>query len=210
MEKTKLSIKKIAIILISILLAIIVITLIRKIIILNFISAKIDDYTQATNYYIRMYLYQGWNATTYEVWVKNGNMVRKTNNELEYIIQNNTVYEVSDNNISETNSNIEDLLSINWNYVKPLKDELPNLKNIFKYSISTAKVNGKNCYKLTDKDNILFFEKSTGLLIRTECLEGLISGYYNEEIQSTLWDYKTEFNSVKDEDVQVDISNFNK
>ena len=128
MEKTKLSIKKIAIILISILLAIILITLIRKIIILNFISAKIDDYTQATTYYIRMYLYQGWNATTYEVWVKNGNMVRKTNNELEYIIQNNTVYEVSDNNISETNSNIEDLLSINWNYVKPLKDELPNLK----------------------------------------------------------------------------------
>lgn len=210
MEKIKLSTKKITVIIIGILLAIILITLIRKIIILNFISAKIDDYTQSTNYYIRSYAYQGWNATTYEVWVKNGNMVRKTNNELEYIIQNNTVYEVSGNNISETDSNIDDLLSINWNYVKLFKDELTNLKNIFKYSINTARVNGKKCYKLTDKDSVLYFEKNTGLLVRTECLEGLTSGYHREEIQSTLWDYKTEFNNVKNEDVQVDLSNFNK
>lgn len=205
----KLSTKKLFLSIITLLLVIVSIIVIRKIIIINSINVKIDNYMSATNYYFREYFYQGWNSNTTEIWIKNNNAVKKSNNELSTIIQNNTIYDIFDNKItsSDTNKNAVDMwLSSTWNSINSIKNNVLNIKNIFKYSLTTAVVNGKNCYKFANKSNIIYIEKETGLLVRYEQLEGLISGDYHKDIQSTITDYKFIFNTVKDSDVLFDIS----
>lgn len=203
----KISVKKLAIYIIALIIIILLGIITIKSIVFNSIANKMEVYMNSTNYYMRFYFYQGWNVSTTEIWVKDNNMICKENDEITTIVQDGKQYDIIENNIVNSD-NTELMLDNNWLYIKTLQDNLLNPINVIKYSLESVKVNGKNCYRIEDNDTILYFEKDTGLIVRIEFLEGFSTPSENE-VQSTILDYKFIFNNVKDEDVQIDLSKYN-
>lgn len=180
----------------------------RKMIIFNNLYNKMSSYQNATNYYMRIYDYNGFYSLTTETWVKDKNMLQKDNNIKTISIKDNTMYQyfVEDetmvSTLNEENFTKEGILkTYYWDLIELLKNELKNPQNVLKYSIKNAIVNGKECYQLMQKGMILYFDKETGLIVRWEELTGYMSPNQNE-IQSTLKDFKFEFNNVVDEDLE--------
>jgi hypothetical protein len=176
----------------------------RNFIIFKNLANKIESYEKADNYYIREYSYQGWTSDISETWVKDESMLCKYNNNVTVSVQNGIIYNIFNNEYTASNCT-DDTLSNNWNFIDILKDELNSPKSIFKYSVKEKVVNGKECYQLTNKNTILYFEKDTGLLVRYEELEGFVTPSQNE-IQSTVYDYKFIFNEVTDEYIEINLA----
>ncbi len=185
----------------------------RNFIVFKGIANKMENYLQSNNYYVRSYFYQGWNASTTETWVKDENMIINFNNELSHVINNGMLYSIYGENGYTIENNTMKVRAGEFNFIEMLKNELNSPKSIFTYSLSTAIVNGKDCYMLKHTNTILYFEKSTGYLVRYEELEGFVSPNTNKEndlvyeVQSTIYDYKFEFNQVTDKDLEFDLSN---
>lgn len=203
---------------IFILVFIILVFYIRKVIIFNTISNKLSAYQNSENYYIRMYEYLGHDVNTTQIWVKDNNLVKVFNKLPDTIIKNDIIYNFIDGSLSQvnenaTNENIDDVFGWPWSFMYYLSNDLKSPINVFKYSLDEATVNGKKCYKIeyfNEFGTICYFDKETGLLSRYETLVGertYISD--NEiEIQSTLIDFKFEFNNVTNEDLEIyDLSN---
>lgn len=203
--------KKIKIILtylIVLLILLIVGLFVRKLIIFNTISNKLLEYTKSTNYQITQYDYYGWYSLVSNTFVKDSNLLRTTDApELPTtMVKKGNSYE----SYNGTTTNITDtapanqLLDSNWDLFKVLSQNLKEFKNLFKYSLSSAFINGKECYKICENNSsmsIMYFDKETSLLVRYENLLGFCSAEENE-IQSTLSDYRFQFNSVTDEDLK--------
>lgn len=178
----------------------------RKMIVFNDLYNKINSYQNATNYYMRIYDYNGFYSLTTETWVKDKNMLQKDNNIKTISIKDNTMYqyfvegEAMISPLTNENFTSEGILkTYYWDLIELLKNELKNPQNVLKYSLKNAIVNGKECYQLMQKGRILYFDKETGLIVRWEELTGYMSPNQNE-IQSTLKDFKFEFNNVENKD----------
>lgn len=205
--------QKYILLVIWILIFIILVFYIRKLIIFNTISNKISTYSNSANYYIRMYEYLGSSSNTTQIWVKDKNLIKTFNNLPDTVLKNNTIYNFIDGILNETNENatnedIKNILEWPWSFISSLTNDFKNPISIFKYSLDTSYVNGKKCYRIEYFDEfgtICYFDKNTGLLVRYETLLGeksLISDTI-VEIQSTLIDFKFEFNCVNNEDLEV-------
>lgn len=178
----------------------------RNFIVFRSIANKMEEYLKSNNYYVRKYYYQGWYASTTETWVKDENMIVNFNNELGHIINNGMCYFIYGENGYTVENNTMEVKAGEFDFIEMLKNELNSPKSILQYTLSTAIVNGKDCYMLRHQNIILYFEKTTGLLVRYEQLDGFTSGTYNKEIQSTVYDYKFEFGKVTDKDLEIDLS----
>lgn len=178
----------------------------RNFIILKSLTNKMSEYLNATNYYLRMYNYKGWDASTSEYWVKDGTVLHKFDNVTSTFAKDGVLYNIFDEGytVSEYTMKEGDNYTFTFDFIENLKTELNNPKSILKYSIKESVVNGKECYRLMHKSTILYFEKETGLLVRYEELEGFVRPSENE-IQSTICDYKFEFDCVTDEDIELDV-----
>lgn len=180
----------------------------KKIIVFNNIARKIDNYLQADNYYIRTYNYEGEIYTKVETWVKEKNMILKYDNEVNKIIKDGIEYSImADNQYMEENTN-QEIKSPDFEFIEILKEELNSIKSVFYFSLNSATVNGKDCYKLQHKDTVIYFEKITGLLVRYETV--VYGSTLENDFQNTVTDYKFEFDSVTDKDLEFDISSFKK
>lgn len=184
----------------------------RNYIVFKSIANKMEEYLKSNNYYVREYDYQGWTATTTETWVKDGNMIVNFDNALIQIVNNGKNYLVLGENGYTVENNTMEVKAGAFDFIEMLKNELNSPKSILQYSLSTAMVNGKDCYMLRHINTILYFEKTTGLLVRYENLEGFTSPNTNKEsglvyeVQSTVSDYKFEFGKVTDKDLEYDLS----
>ena len=153
---------------------------------------------------MRTYDYNGFYSLTTETWVKDKKMIQKSDGITTISIEDNTMYqyfiegETIISTLTNENFTSEGILkTYYWDLIELLKNELKDPKNIFNYSLKNAIVNGKECYQLMQKGKILYFDKETGLIVRWEELTGYISTSQNE-VQSTLKDFKFEFNNVED------------
>lgn len=93
-----------------------------------------------------------------------------------------------------------------WSFIYNLTDDFKNPINIFTYSLNESNINGKECYKIEYFDKfktICHFDKKTGLIVRYETLVGRKDRLSETEveIQSTLIDFKFEFDTVTDKDI---------
>lgn len=185
----------------------------RRLIIFNSLANKLSKYPNSTNYYIRVYGYYGHVAgpSKEEMWVKDGNVLIKYNDELTSILKDGVYYDyvIDENGVEEdiTDGMKENLL---WpkGFFDMIQDELKNPLNILKFSLKEVIVNGKKCYQISKNDESgtsYFLNKETGLIVRLEQLAGGMSRLSGDrsEIQSTLQDYKFEFDCVKDKDLEI-------
>ncbi|MBO5397771.1 MAG: zf-HC2 domain-containing protein [Clostridia bacterium] len=186
----------------------------RNFIVFKSIANKMEDYLKSNNYYIRTYYYQGWTANTTETWVKDENMLVNYNNEVGHIsiINNGKCYFVFGEDGYTVENYTRKVRANEFDFIEMLKNELDSPKSILQYSLNTAMVNGKDCYMLRHQNMILYIEKTTGSLVRLEELEGFITPNTvkeddsSHEVQSTIIDYKFEFNQVTDKDLEFDLS----
>lgn len=185
----------------------------RNFIVFKSIANKMEDYLKSTNYYVRTYYYKGWNTTKNETWIKDGNMLYiKDDNEYAVFVKNGVCYSVFGKQGYIKEDNGMDISTSEFTYLRSLKDILNSPTTILQYSLSTAMVNGKDCYMLRHQNIILYFEKTTGFLIRFEQLEGFMSPNTDKEsdlayeVQSTIIDYKIEVGKVTDKDLEFDLS----
>ena len=183
----------------------------RKILISYKIYKKISNQQNANNYYMRIYDYEGWYYLTTEIWVKDRNMLEKAGDIRTARVQDNIMYEkiiddeVITNSLTNENFSNEGVVKTRyWYLIDTLKEKLKDPVSIFKYSIKSTIVNGKKCYQFISNEDILYFDKETGLAVRWEFLAGqTTTGIGNDtEIQSTLNDYEYEFNVVEDKDLE--------
>lgn len=185
----------------SIIIVIIVLGIIfaSKVIIFKNLSKKLDEYASSTNYYIREYYYEGWYSSKTEYWFKDNQLVAKYNDELDYVYSK-----------TEEGNQVDDGLDIDVaiRHIKSISEKLNNPINIFKYSLTSSERNGKKCYKLENKNSIIYIDKETGLIVRVENIRGFETPSENE-VQSTILDYSYEFNNVTDE-VMTNMMNENK
>lgn len=187
---------------ICMILIIVLIFYARKIIILKNITQKMDEYTNSNNYYIWNSYYNGLSVVITEIWTKDNELLLKLNSdEMTYAIKNDKLYEYSNNewkDVSET-ADEKNMINSNWGAVNNLKEEFNSFTSIFKYKITSNIINGKNCYRIKKyalDGDVIYIEKDTGLLIRYETIMGEHND--NNEIQSTIRDYKYEFNNVNE------------
>ncbi len=183
----------------------------RKILISYKIYKKISNHQNANNYYMRIYDYEGWYYLTTEIWAKDRNMLEKDGNVRTARVKDDIMYEkIIDDEIITSSLTNESFSSEGvvktryWYLIDSLKEKLKDPISIFKYSIKSAIVNGKKCYQFISNEDILYFDKETGLVVRWENLAGqTITGIRKKvEIQSTLNDYEYEFNVVEDKDLE--------
>ncbi len=183
----------------------------RKILISYKIYKKISNQQNANNYYMRIYDYEGWYYLTTEIWVKDRNMFEKAGDVRTARVKDDIMYEkiiddeIITNSLTNENFSSEGVVKTRyWYLIDSLKEKLKDPISIFKYSIKSAIVNGKKCYQFISNEDILYFDKETGLVVRWENLAGqTITGIRKKvEIQSTLNDYEYEFNVVEDKDLE--------
>ena len=160
---------------------------------------------------MRIYDYEGWYYLTTEIWAKDRNMLEKDGNVRTARVKDDIMYEkIIDDEIITSSLTNESFSSEGvvktryWYLIDSLKEKLKDPISIFKYSIKSAIVNGKKCYQFISNEDILYFDKETGLVVRWENLAGqTITGIRKKvEIQSTLNDYEYEFNVVEDKDLE--------
>lgn len=211
---TKLKMLKI-IILIIIAIALIIIG--RKAIIMANLSKKYEENSNAKNYHIKTYIYNGTNSQVVDTYCKDGKtltILTSLNNEsfskiIEYSDNDktNTYMESSNEKIAFLNSETKLKLFSNSNSIyENIKQYF--IKNSILASIRSVKCNGIDCYYISnfqnniipngDGDYGIYLDKKTGLPIRV--LGGTVGS--SVETNDTIIDYYYEFNTVKDEDIQ--------
>lgn len=181
---------------------------VKKFIIFNSISNKLSSYDNKSNYHIRMYEYLGNSVNTTEIWVKDKNLVKTFNNLPDTMLKNDIIYTFIDGTFNKetSNKNIDSIQDWPWSFIYNLTDDLKNPINIFTYSLNESNINGKECYKIEYFDEfktVCHFDKKNGLIVRYETLVGRKDrlSEIDVEIQSTLIDFKFEFDTVTDKDI---------
>lgn len=212
-ERGKQSLEKYKIlfwILLIIILVVIVICIGRKIVILNSLSQNAKKYAQATNYYTKMYMYQGEDSVLMESFYKDN----KNLTTLTTLKGNNKSIEYNDGKDTTTylESNEQKIAFENSDYKISTFTSLEQYKeyitvsfaNVFGSKIISTICNGRECYYISEVNNSqnlegtsVFIDKETGLPIRI--LQGGTKSEGNE--MNTIIDFDFEFNNVKDKDI---------
>lgn len=182
----------------------------RKVFIISKIYKKIDNYQNANNYYMRRYDYYGWYYTCTEIWVKDREKLQKCDDiSLDRVKEDTNYNKFMDYDIEITPLTSENFTEEGvvktyfWYFTDKIKNDLKDPINIFKYSIKSAIINGKKCYQFISNEDILYFDKETGLVVRMEETYGEGTIVNNKrEYQSTLFDFKYEFDVVEDKDLE--------
>lgn len=212
-ERGKQSFKKYKIlfwILLTIILVVIVTCIGRKIVILNSLSQNVKKYDQATNYYTKMYMYQGEDSVLIESFYKdNKNLTTLTtlkgnNKSIEYNDGKDTTTYLESNGQKIAFENSDYKIST-FTSLEQYKDYITvSFVNVFGSKIISTICNGRECYYISELNNSqnlegtsVFIDKATGLPIRI--LQGGTKSEGNE--MNTIIDFDFEFNNVKDKDI---------
>ena len=212
-ERGKQSLEKYKIlfwILLIIILVVIVICIGRKIVILNSLSKKKKKYAQATNYYTKMYMYQGEDSVLMESFYKdNKNLTTLTtlkgnNKSIEYNDGKDTTTYLESNGQKIAFENSDYKIST-FTSLEQYKEYITvSFANVFGSKIISTICNGRECYYISEVNNSqnlegtsVFIDKETGLPIRI--LQGGTKSEGNE--MNTIIDFDFEFNNVKDKDI---------
>ena len=185
-------------------IAIICIFILLKFILFKSLVNKMTSYETSDNYYMWYSTYRGDVSYTTELWVKNNEMlINFDSGNQKFIIKEGKLYVFIDEEwIDISNTAEEDLMiKSNWNTMNYIKSEIDKFSSIFKYKISSDIINGKKCFKLeaySDYGDSVYIEKKSGLVIRFEKTFGE-STNFGEIIQSTINDYRYEFNNVNND-----------
>lgn len=217
---------KILKLIIFIVLIALIIVLGRRAIIIISLQNKIAEYSASTNYHMTEYVYEGIYYKINEVYCKdNQSLTTITTNEsgVKKIAKYsdgekaNIYIDANDNNVALLNNEASAAPNYEGIYnsleTKGLWDFI---LNIIKTRITTANVNGKQCYKVDDfySPNVLiagegertiYIDKETGLLVRT--FGGTIKN--SNGTFTIVNDYQYEFGTVTDEDLkEPDLANY--
>ncbi len=219
---------------IILLIAVIYVVIIgNKMLILNKITSKAQESMQNNNYYIRAVSFSGTTMRIDETYKKGEKQITKVKiyeseyaeQSVEYIYYingNKVTYYIQNNNakiekVGEGIRNEDGAQNLPLQEAKTLYTYNENiwlfLKNAIMSSVSTVKCNGKECYYFLNLENTgmvksemsteIYFDKETGLPIR------VIGG--TEENSDGIWDsvidFKYEFNTVTDSDVEEPVVN---
>lgn len=212
-ERGKQSLEKYKIlfwILLIIILVVIVICIGRKIVILNSLSQNAKKYAQATNYYTKMYMYQGEDSVLMESFYKdNKNLTTLTtlkgnNKSIEYNDGKDTTTYLESNGQKIAFENSDYKIST-FTSLEQYKEYITvSFANVFGSKIISTICNGRECYYISEVNNSqnlegtsVFVDKETGLPIRI--LQGGTKSEGNE--MNTIIDFDFEFNNVKDKDI---------
>lgn len=212
-ERGKQSLEKYKIlfwILLIIILVVIVICIGRKIVILNSLSQNAKKYAQATNYYTKMYMYQGEDSVLMESFYKdNKNLTTLTtlkgnNKSIEYNDGKDTTTYLESNGQKIAFENTDYKIST-FTSLEQYKEYITvSFANVFGSKIISTICNGRECYYISEVNNSqnlegtsVFIDKETGLPIRI--LQGGTKSEGNE--MNTIIDFDFEFNNVKDKDI---------
>lgn len=216
MEKNKFKYRRILLAVIFLIAIILLIMVSRNIIIIKNLQSKVSEYINAENYQITIYNYERERLQIFDTYKKEQRKLvtlkvleregKKKIANYSDVNQTNTYIEINQEKIA--------ILGNTWGL--PSAVEIPTplyTNNIFELivisilsDIKTEECNGQECYKIEktnsifDKsdNNTFYLDKKTGLLIRA--FEGT-----NEESGdkvNLITDYKYEFNSVTDEQLQ--------
>lgn len=215
MEKRKMKVWKILLLVLAILLVLFIIDTGRKMFIIKDLQNKVSQYTNQTNYYMKSYEYQGPIITISETYKKdNRDLTSITNVSEERIMRLTnfkkddrvtTYIDIPNDKIAIVNSDAipAEFKVMDWLYTE---NTWQFIVRSIKSSIQTEECNGKECYKIQvgcfelfcfddHKEDLDYFEKETGLLVRRK--NGTI-GINNEKTDSIV-DYYYEFGTVTDE-----------
>lgn len=216
MEKKKVKYGKIILIAICLMAIILLIMTSRKMIIIKNLQSKISKYINTKNYHITMYNYEREELQIFDTYKKDERSLvvfKVLDNEQKKKLvnysdknQTNTYIEINQEKIAILN-NKEEVFS-------PVQISTPlYANNVFELiaisivaDIETEECNGKECYKIKypnfiynkEVNNTFYLEKETGLLIRA--FEG--TSEKDGEIVNLIIDYKYEFDTVTDEQLQ--------
>lgn len=189
----------------------------KKYIIFQDLAKKAEELQKISNYHIESSTFYGLHREDLDV--EKREELAKDNvfydiygageNELTTIVKDNMSYEYMDDKLIWLNSIDNDFIGL---YSQLLTGEISILKDktsIFTYYLSDAIINGKECYQIRENDQaggIIYIEKETGLVIRTEHRSGFGTSVSNGyDYQSTVTDYKYEFNCITDEEINLKI-----
>lgn len=183
----------------------------RRAIIISSLQNKVNKIKQSTNYHIIQYDYEGVNYRKNEVYHKDGKTALTIENGETKItkISNgnkaNLYIDAKENKIAMLNKNAE--VPPNYsglqNYVET-NSIREFIVNLFTTKITTANINGKECYKIdgfytseimhSEEGRSIYIDKETGLPVRT-----FGGTFENEHGTFTIVnDYQYEFNKVDD------------
>ena len=212
-------------IIILLVIIIFIILVARKVVIINNLQNKIEEYSKMDNYYVKEYDYDGESLVIGEYYIK-GNKNKSELNSMGIDSDSKLieVYNGEEFNIYiESNGEKTALLDAGEEITGRIGIsnflEINNFQDILKTAIlseiSTENCNGKECYRIqtgygfnnsnNESKVTIYIDKETGL--PTRYLNG--TRIRGEEKTSTIQDYYYEFNTVTDEVVQEpDISEY--
>ena len=186
----------------------------RKYIIFQDLAKKAEELQKISNYHVKSSKFYGLNLDHIDKYVEKREEWFKDNvyyitytdeNEFTTILKDNMSYHYMNNELTDLESMDVNVIGL---YNGLLFGEIELLKSktsIFTHYLSEAVINGKKCYQIRENDqagSILYIEKETGLVIRAEDRSGFST---NDEYQSTVTDYKYEFDCVTDEELNSKI-----
>lgn len=186
----------------------------RKYIIFQDLAKKAEEIQKISNYHVKSSKFYGLNLDHIDRYVEKREEWFKDNvcyityideNEFTTILKDNMFYQYMNNELTYLDSMDDYVIGLHNGL---LFDEIELLKSktsIFTHYLSDAIINGKECYQIRENDlagSILYIEKETGLVIRSEHRSGFST---NDEYQSTVTDYKYEFDCVTDEELDSKI-----
>lgn len=221
MEKKKI-VKKALLVVLIIFIAFVLVT-IRKMVIISNLNNKLSKYTQNTNYYAKLYSYEGGNIAIVEGYNKENKHLTKytrvgQDDTRKLIVfsdgeKNNTYIEANEEKVAIPNSQgpAMQIQIVDYLYTENLGQLV---MNSVVTSIKSVKCNGRVCYYITGamSSNILtgensgvYIDKETGLPVRAYGITTKIDG----ETIDTITDYNYKFNTVTDENLkEPDIAEY--
>lgn len=173
------------------------------------IHSLYNDYVNLNNQYLEMNSYDGKSFSTTKIYYKDNKLLSEltlksdensdfssisyTDGESSVLCQSNDLYKTATVYEDVNNKIITPVNSYSWN----IPDSFSNyLKLAITLNISSAKCNNIECYKIIDRNNILFINKENGLLVRK------IQKAMNEDNVDSVSDYEYTFNIVSDENIK--------
>lgn len=222
MEKKKMKIGKKIGIVILILLIIFIIATVRKIIIINDLQNKVSNYVNSTNYYTKITSHREDTINIVEAYHKDEkhliifDRISEKNKMMAYINGENAnvYYNTEQSKFVNLNSNMQFHVNImDYLYTENFGQLL--IMSILS-NIKSVECNEKDCYYikniispnvLSGKDDGVYIEKETGLVIRNS--GGTFVNTETGEETSIIVDHEYKFNNVTDEIfIEPDISEY--
>ena len=176
---------------------------VKKYFVFNNIAEKLENYKESDNFYIKNNNYCGDSLLITESFVNGDELLVKYNSEPGVVVKDGIKYDKyvgEENWVKDDTININECIAGTWSFINICIEDLKKIENVFKYTLKNAYVNGKECYQIIVNDEwgrTLYYDKETGLLIRTEILNGLIN-HDDNEICSMINDYVLKFDCVED------------